>query len=99
MPKESVHVRNPQNGGDDDVTYDEVEVSWSKGPSGSVVAVATRGRLRNMIEGAVEEPVYMKHVDPDMNDGFYISLDRDGLERHIKQCQKAGRDVFGRSAW
>lgn len=68
-------------------------------------AVLTDEQKQAIVNGTaiIDYEAALQHLGPDEGRariGYFATFDRrETLEYHIRQCQKAGRDAFGRSAW
>lgn len=61
-----------------------------------------RGVQVTWVKGGKSIEIGAASFDPSRerpNEGTFISLDRDGLRRHIRNLQKAGREAFGTDPW
>lgn len=82
MPKEIIrHV------GSDDIRG---ELSWSR--EGHYVQLTTGIKMVRHHEGTVDTPAY---DDEEFDAGAYIQLDRDGLNKLIRDARRARNMVYG----
>lgn len=90
MPKEVVYSEHTPYG-DDDSRRSIIEVQWNREPAGHV-QVATLG-----VDGATLEPrPCVSESGEPHSGGIYLSLDRDGCNRLIKNLRRAREQAFGR---
>ena len=83
MPKEN--IRDRYELADHDTVCATAEVSWDRGKDHVSVAV-----IRRSIDG--------ERVKGEGNDGMYVSLDREGVNRMIRSLRKARDQAFGSDA-
>lgn len=90
--KEIVYAEhNPY--GDDDIRRSIIEVSWNREPAGHV-QVATLG-----VEGTTLAPLpcVSDNGEPHAG-GIYLTLNRDGCNKLIRNLRRAREQAFGRDA-
>jgi len=90
MPKEKIDGRDTALhevvDGEDDPGHPLVEVRWNRWPDGYVSIVT---RLSNCEVSPPGEDILASY-------GFYVELDRDGINEVIRKLRRARDQAFGR---